>query len=1178
MNDSRSHRNPIEELADDFMRRQREGKSPTIDEYTSRYPELAEEIRDVFPMLIVMEDVRDGVAKDEGGDRLTAGSPTQIGAKIGDYRITRMIGRGGMGVVFEAEQESLGRRVALKTLSSELLQSPKYLARFHREARAAANLQHANIVPVFGVGEESGVHYYVMQYINGRGMDEVMTAIRRIPVGFVNEVKDPTESAAASSNADDSALDDTVVGSDWNFGDATHLLSAIESPADDSRGGSSKYFERVAELGALAADALAYAHHQGVLHRDIKPSNLLLDVTGNLWVTDFGLAKIEGEQDLTATGDIIGTLRYLAPECLHGHFDNRGDIYGLGLTLYELVTRSQAFDSSDRGELLRRIADEGPPSIARQSGVPRDLETVIHKAIERSPKDRYARAEDLADDLRRFTRHEPVRARRISVPAKLSRWATRNRALATVSALLLVGLLVGLVASLVVSGRLLRLTGELAAALQDSRQQNYVGDIGLAFESIQRGDLARARTLLREHLPGPGEQDDLRGFEWRYLWSRSQATYTADLGRYHTFLSGVAVSPDGQFAALNREDPWRVDVVNLRSGAVEKSLAMPRPVSHLTYSPSGKLLVGHHQGKVWGWDTESWESREPLDLSFPLAFGHDRENEIFVACRRNQESERMGRVVIDQLSLWDATRWQKIGDLANLPRFANLLEPGYGEAPGHMMNSLAVSADDRYVYLAGKTGIRRWDCHERKELTTFHLQPSGSPAFGQWGEGLACLAASPQGEVAVGDRWGNVHLLDPETGKVRHTFESHIGWVSCLKFSRDGTRLVSGGGDRKIVLHDPLALSTVQRLLAHATQVWAVDISDDGGTVVSGSGNGGRVLTWSLADPSSHELVGAGITHFAMMDDSRVFFLRGSEKDAELYDPVEGTLEPAGVEGFVRLLRTRRTMPRAISPHGKWAVTKEANTLVVWDLASATRLQKLVHDSGEIADGGFPSVVFSPNSRYLVTSGRDSEARLWNTDNWTSTVLFPPVSRTLGISFSGNSQYLAVSDESKDDNNHEVFHVRVFDLADGTKMLLNKKNPVRVWSVALSMDGRLLAFGPQDQTIRIWDMRHNKEASTLRGQTNSAFSLSFSPDDLTLASANFATVKLWSVATGEELISVKADAKPVQFSPNGQYAAAIVFHSASDVFSGKAAGLRFWKAPTIHSIDADLANRSDQHR
>ena len=343
----------IGELAESFLARHRRGEHPTVEGDAAAYPELAGEIRRLFPALLLMEEFKPAATDDE-----FAIAP----ARLGDYRILREVGRGGMGVVYEAEQESLGRRVALKVLAAHGPRDPEQLLRFQREARAAAQLHHTNIVPVFGVGESEGLHYYVMQFIPGLGLDVVLGEIQRLqdpePEGRL-ALRDPSRPSpqrrswrSVCCRADSrsrAAHDEPGPRQELASSDAAGSVAPASSTSvvlPGQSGPSSiadshrRYTRSVAMIGIQVAEALEYAHHQGTLHRDIKPSNLLLDGQGAVWVADFGLAKASDSDDLTHSGDIVGTLRYMAPERFEGRCDARSDVYSLGLTLYELLARS----------------------------------------------------------------------------------------------------------------------------------------------------------------------------------------------------------------------------------------------------------------------------------------------------------------------------------------------------------------------------------------------------------------------------------------------------------------------------------------------------------------------------------------------------------------------------------------------------------------------------------------------------------------------------------------------------------------------------------------------------------------------------------------------------------------------------------------------------------------------
>jgi len=458
MADSSSDREPLEQLAESFLARFRAGEKPSLTEFAAAHPELADEIRALFPALVELEQAGSAVGPATG----SAAQSTPVGRAtlewLGDYRIIREIGRGGMGVVYEAEQEALGRRVALKVLPAGLAGDARARARFDREARAAARLHHTNIVPVFDVGHDDGQVFYAMQMIRGQGLDLVIEELKRLrgqnagPARATSIAAALVRSRFAAENLAGTDPGSEASGSNEETADysgsapSSAVLpgqSDLASAVDNRRA----YYRSVAQIGQQTASALAYAHARGVIHRDIKPSNLLLDTAGIVWVTDFGLAKT-GDLGMTATGDILGTIRYMAPERFRGQCDGRADVYALGLTLYELLTLEPAFRSTDRMELIeqiRRDEPSSPRSVDRR--VPRDLETIVLKAIDKDPRRRYQSADELGEDLERFLADEPVRARRIWLAERLGRWVRRNPAVAALTAAVFVAMAAGTAAS-----------------------------------------------------------------------------------------------------------------------------------------------------------------------------------------------------------------------------------------------------------------------------------------------------------------------------------------------------------------------------------------------------------------------------------------------------------------------------------------------------------------------------------------------------------------------------------------------------------------------------------------------------------------------------------------------------------------------------------------------------------
>ncbi len=381
----------VAQAADEYLEQLTRGETPDLSDYALRYPQVASVLPQVLPVLRMIQGMASG--------DLSEGASQTAPSVLGEFQVIREIGRGGMGVVYEAIQVPLGRRVALKVLPMGAGADAKHLARFQIEAQVAAALHHPHIVPIFAVGCDQGVHYYAMQLIEGRCLAAVLAELRR---------RDEAARSAAAG-------------------------AISESP-----GRLASY--EAAGLAIQAAEALEHAHVLGVLHRDIKPANLLVDPDGHLWVTDFGLARFQGSADLTTSGDLLGTLRYMSPEqaCGGRILDARTDIYSLGATLYELLTGRPAFDGNDRQELIRQITFDEPTALRKVvPTIPTDLETIVGKAMAKEPERRYSTARELADDLGRFCDDRPILARRPTLAGRMTRWSRRHRTATSVAAAIL---------------------------------------------------------------------------------------------------------------------------------------------------------------------------------------------------------------------------------------------------------------------------------------------------------------------------------------------------------------------------------------------------------------------------------------------------------------------------------------------------------------------------------------------------------------------------------------------------------------------------------------------------------------------------------------------------------------------------------------------------------------------
>ncbi len=395
-----SGRDPLDLLIEQFLELYRSGEPVTVLVFAEQHPDYQEQLLELLPTLLALEDVkRDRASSGTGHVRVSLPKLD----RLGDFRIEGELGRGGMGVVFVAVQESLDRRVALKVVPQASLLIGNQLERFRREAQIAARLHHSNIVPVYGSGESDGYHWYAMQHLDGQSLDQ------------------------------------------WRQQQSELVPEGAGAWRNRAR--------FVARMGTAAASALHYAHSLGTLHRDIKPGNFLLDRDDHLWVTDFGLAKALEAEGLTHSGDLLGTLQYMAPEQFAGIYDVRSEVYALGVTLYEMLTLTPAFRGRHRSELMELVKSQRIELLSRVCpDVPLDLATIVGKAMAREPRDRYATAEALEQDLQAFLEDRPIQARPLSALATTWRWCRRNRGAAGLAASTAAGVLLAAITGWVAYG------------------------------------------------------------------------------------------------------------------------------------------------------------------------------------------------------------------------------------------------------------------------------------------------------------------------------------------------------------------------------------------------------------------------------------------------------------------------------------------------------------------------------------------------------------------------------------------------------------------------------------------------------------------------------------------------------------------------------------------------------
>jgi serine/threonine protein kinase len=571
------------EALDEYLAALEAGQKPNRQEFLARHPEIADALAECLEGVEVLHN-SSSAASGSGRGWAGPGVDWQPGVPLGDFRIIREVGRGGMGVVYEAEQLSLGRRIALKVLPFALTLDPRQLQRFKNEARAAAQLHHQHIVPVYNVGSERGVHFYAMQFIDGQSLAEVIQGLRQLarpgkpaPLaaggpGGAPGPKAPRGESTGSyvprpgpAACTPSRAADTV----------SNPVGALATPYSKN---SRDFYRTVARLGVQAAEALEHAHQYGVVHRDIKPGNLLVDAHGELWITDFGLAQFQTDAGLTMTGDLLGTLRYMSPEQAGGQraVDHRVDVYSLGATLYELLTLRPLFDGGDRQTLLRQILhDEPRPPRAVEKSVPPELETIVLKALAKAPAERYGTAQELADDLSRFLQDQPIRARRPTLPQRARKWARRHPSVVVATVAL---------CALTAAGSLFS-AGIIRASYERERQR--------AREAKEWVD--EVFNVCEEELAGQGQLDGLR----RRLLEHA-------LVYYQRLLEQQGDDPDGQEGLeRNRARVQRIldDLAVLQGDRLLASLGDAAVLDDLGLTGTVRDEINKHsrqRGEDWG--------------------------------------------------------------------------------------------------------------------------------------------------------------------------------------------------------------------------------------------------------------------------------------------------------------------------------------------------------------------------------------------------------------------------------------------------------------------------------------------------------------------------------------------------------------------------------------------------
>jgi serine/threonine protein kinase/WD40 repeat protein len=808
-------------LAEYFLRRDRR-ESIDLSSICAAYPECEDELRRFVAQEQRFHQAMGGVP--------TSSAPTHdlAGRTLGDFHLTRFIGRGGMGVVWEAEQISLKRKVAVKMLPGAMCADPRHRTRFQNEARILAQLTHPNIINVIAVGEESDTYYFAMQYVEGITADELMRLW-----SDKQRTHDP-DAAIAAGGVDTEISPEHVIA--LPTGQTLHW---IVNPAN-----CRERYRQCARIASEIASGLAHAHACGILHRDVKPSNILLDQNGTARLTDFGLARVYGDATLTATGTMLGTLRYASPEQVSGTsagVDERSDVYSLGATLWELVTGKRIFGAEDRNSVITHVLKvEAPRPSSLAAGLPRDLETIIARAMAKEPADRYASAQALADDLGRFLDGRPIEAKPISLGERVFRWANRNRALTTAS----VGSLVALATvALAASGLVMRAlkesrdneakTKQYASAAKasehETRELLYAADMALAGAAWHKNQPDQVRSILDRYSKPKAAEDgttgeDLRGFEWHFL-DRQVRPKSKELFKNDKALYLIEFMPEGNEFFTAGEDSvvrWH----NAITGQVVRSLdTKQKEINSLSYNPAGTHFVtAGEDGTVKVWNA--------TDLTLLQSIKADNRKYYFARFIDNErvftggefESQRIFNILTGQLTREhvspDATAPGVVGPNSTEAYISRLKDRAW---------VCAGSGNYRYE------GVYEWDIANGKsrkvckDLRTKSVLPDHS-------EQILFVISSTKGYVRI---------LDAKSGEELWSTQLDFA-LTALALSQDERQLAVG--DRtgqvflwKLDLSNPRAIVTPeapQKLSIHNRSVYRIVFASDGQSMFTASSDG----------------------------------------------------------------------------------------------------------------------------------------------------------------------------------------------------------------------------------------------------------------------------------------------------------------------------------------------------
>ncbi|MEQ1826317.1 MAG: WD40 repeat domain-containing serine/threonine protein kinase [Pirellula sp.] len=1129
---------PLAQALAEYAELHERSAAPSREEFVARYPNIATPLDECIRQLDWIKKVAMGLVDDPLGNR--SESTLKV---LGDYRIVRQLGRGGMGVVYEAEQISLRRRVALKVLPLAGMLDEKALARFRNEAQAAACLHHPHIVPIFGVGCERGVHYLAMQFVDGASLDHVILEMREA------ELRErPCAMGAMGTNQ----------GSE----DTKQKTSLIASLSTERNSNVANYFRRVAKLIAQAADALHHAHECGVIHRDIKPSNLILDSRGTIWITDFGLARMEGSENHTLSGDLLGTLRYMSPEQASGRrigVDHRTDIYSLGATLYELLCLTPVIPGDDREHLLRQLLHEDPQIPRRlDARIPLDLSTIAFKAISKDPSDRYATADDLANDLRRFLDHQPIRARPLSLSSRFYRWTKRNFIIARVLGIaVVITCLTGITAAWMIERAQLdakhsQRNAEVSQRERDFHlksaeeandkvnEQRYASKISLAAHAWRQNRLEVMQSSLSELIPREGEVDH-RGFEWRYLDSirrRRPEHFDRQEGPVYC----TRFSPDGKYFATGGGAGVRVYSSSDLS-LVWKMHTHVGDVNGVDWSHNGKRLAAvGDDGQLVIYEAEKGRALKAISFEGALVSARfTTDGKRLVLAERTKEID--GKVVgANRLQVMKTEEWNTIAELKGSQR---------------SLQGLDVSADGRWAVAVSDAGEAL--VYDLSTLMLRHCLKRVTPRIDEQFKAVAFKHLEAQ--FAVVTRAGGILIYDAESGQQIADFADESSPLEGVAFEHNDKSLISVSryGLATIWRQVPGGSWRVAKQFSHDAQLWSVAIRLDGTFLVSGQSG----KCWRHSAGSCYDKI----------------VLKASPEISDAWLASSKGFRSNSYQEFCAVNRNEsvKRKPSALhliawSPDGtEFAVSGGESRFELWN-SIARQPTAVVATNSNIT-----ALTYSEDGEYIVIGTAEGKVIIYRRKGLAlvkERVIPEFKKKSIALlAFSPHGDRLMVTDTTGWIPNAELAFPSLAMIESGentfpsAKLVLFPKNDIdlRNWLTAriqpefarqtnminsrfvlwtFSPKGDCFAMQTSDEFFHVYAAPDWKQKAVFVGNHDDrTMSIVLSPDGRTLASLTHGgVVKLWSVSTGRLLMNLEPQLlypPTISFSPDGRFLAAI---------------------------------------